>query len=255
MSLEMLFLGSGSAFTVGSSNYHSNVLLKLNGNSLLIDAGSDLRFSMHELGLSHLDIKNLYISHLHSDHVGGVEWLALSSKFDPGYIGKPNLYTSCNIVNDLWEHSLSGGLRTIQAEKAMLDSFFNIQAIQKGQAFYWENIKFNLVQTVHIVSGYELMPCYGLIFEYKGKTIYFTSDTQCCPTQLEDFYSQADIIFHDCETSPVKSGVHAHYNELVSIPDKLKNKMWLYHYNDGELPDAKKDGFLGFVEKGQLFKF
>ncbi|MEM7589467.1 MAG: ribonuclease Z, partial [Myxococcota bacterium] len=28
-----------------------------------------------------------------------------------------------------------------------------------------------------------------------------------------------------------------------------------YHYNSGKLPDAKKDGFLGFVKRGQVFDF
>jgi len=30
--------------------------------------------------------------------------------------------------------------------------------------------------------------------------------------------------------------------------------MWLYNYQDLDLPDAKEDGFLGFIKKGQEFK-
>lgn len=255
MSLEITFLGAGSAFTSGSSNYHSNMLLKLNNNTLLFDAGSDLRHAMYDLKLGYKDIKNIYISHMHSDHIGGIEWIALLTKFDPSCVDKINLFIHDGLVDDLWGNSLKGGLRTIQTEITTLDTFFQVHTVEKDIPFYWENIKFNLVQTVHVVSGYELMPCYGLIFEYNGKTIYITSDTQYCPIQLIDLYNKADVIFHDCETSSFKSGVHAHYTELQSIPEKFKNKMWLYHYNDGELPDAKKDGFLGFVKKGQTFKF
>ena len=36
---------------------------------------------------------------------------------------------------------------------------------------------------------------------------------------------------------------------------KIKNKMWLYGYQAGVLPDAKKDGFCGFVECRQVFDF
>ena len=42
----------------------------------------------------------------------------------------------------------------------------------------------------------------------------------------------ADIIFHDCETLPFKSGVHAHYEDLKTLDDKTRKKMWLYHYQD-----------------------
>ena len=45
---------------------------------------------------------------------------------------------------------------------------------------------------------------------------------------------------------------------LHSVTDTEVNaraKMWLYDYNDGNVPDALKDGFLGFVRCGQSFDF
>ena len=59
------------------------------------------------------------------------------------------------------------------------------------------------------------MPSYGLKFTYNNTCILFTSDTQNTLKHLLPFYEQADIIFHDCETSQMKSTVHAHYSELV----------------------------------------
>ena len=35
----------------------------------------------------------------------------------------------------------------------------------------------------------------------------------------------------------------------------LKARTWLYHYNDGDKPDAQADGFLGFVLPRQTFVF
>lgn len=110
-------------------------------------------------------------------------------------MGKPNLYISYIIAHELWISCLRTGLRTIQAEITELDTFFNVHAIDKNEPFIWENITFHLVQTVHVINGYELMPCYGLLFSYNGKTIFYTADTQYSPTQLGDFYAKADIIF------------------------------------------------------------
>ena len=31
--------------------------------------------------------------------------------------------------------------------------------------------------------------------------------------------------------------------------------MWLYDYQDGEKPDCNADGFLGWVQQGQVFDF
>ena len=63
------------------------------------------------------------------------------------------------------------------------------------------------------------------------------------------------MIFHDCETSPFKSGVHAHYDELKTLKNDVKNKMWLYHYQPNTLTEEKvqQDGFAGFIKKGLDF--
>jgi uncharacterized protein YfaQ (DUF2300 family) len=70
-------------------------------------------------------------------------------------------------------------------------------------------------------------------------------------------YKKADVIFHDCETSPIEfaSEVHAHYEDLKTLPDEVRAKMWLCHYQDGPKPDCVKDGFAGWVEQGQTFDF
>jgi ribonuclease BN (tRNA processing enzyme) len=254
MTLKITFLGSGSAFTVGG-NFQSNLLLEIGSDSLLIDAGTDIRHSLYAQKRTHLDIHNVYISHLHADHCSGLDWLALTSHFDPNYKNKPNLYVSDQMVNDLWHKVLSGSLSTLEHIRATLDTFFNVHAIKRYEGFLWAGIAFKLVQMIHFYSEYELMPSFGLIFTYNNTRILFTADTQCTPEQLNEFYKDADIIFHDCETLPEKSGVHAHYSELKHLPLSVKNKMWLYHYNPGALPDAVKDGFLGFVKQGQCFTF
>lgn len=255
MTLKILFLGSGSAFSLEPGNYQSNLLLQKDNDTMLIDAGGDIRFSLNDQGLDYTDVRNIYITHLHADHIGGLEWLAINTFFDNRYQGKPNLYSSEDVIKDLWDKSLSGGLRTLSTELATLETYFNVYPIKPHKKFSWSGVNFKLVQSVHVVSDYALLPCYGLYINYNSTCIFFTADTQLALHQLLDYYEEADIIFHDCETSDHKSGVHARYSELVQLPPKLKKKIWLYHYNSGALPDAKADGFLGFVKKGQFFIF
>lgn len=253
--MKLIFLGSGSAFTVGDNNYHSNMLLENeSGQRLLIDCGSDARFALYELGLTYRDIHDVYISHLHADHVGGLEWLAFTTKFNAN-CKKPNLYISANLVESLWENVLSGGLKSLQTVTADLSSYFEVHPIKEGNHFSWQNLELQLIQTIHVESEFTLVPSYGLLFTANGLKIFITTDTQAAPNQIRDVYNIADIIFHDCETSENKSKVHAHYDDLVKLPAEIKKKMWLYHYNPGPLPDAIKDGFRGFVKKGQCFDF
>lgn len=253
--MKLIFIGAGSAFTTGD-NYNSNMLLvdQKNDKKLLIDCGSDARHALFDLGYTYKDVNDVYISHLHADHVGGLEWFALTNKFDPKP-KKPNLYAHAHVLKQLWTNTLAGGMRTLQGVIADLEDFFIVHKISENGSFEWNDGHFQLVQMIHIVSGFEFMPSYGLIFTINGTRIFITSDTQFAPLQLLDFYKNVDIIFQDCETSPIPSGVHAHFNELVTLDESIKKKMWLYHYNPGELPDAKKNGFCGFVQRKQEFEF
>lgn len=253
--MKLIFLGSGSAFTVGAGNFQSNMLLiNEQGKKLLIDCGSDIRFSLHAIGLSYLDITDIYISHLHADHAGGLEYIGFSTKFDPR-CQKPTLYTSRELASELWNRTLSGGMRAIEGEVADLDTFFDVHKLKRYEYFVWEDIQFNLIKVVHVDTGYYVMPSYGLFFEINGIKIFLTTDTQFNLVELAEYYERADIIFHDCETAKFPSRIHAHYEELLTLQSRIRHKMWLYHYQPGELPEAVKDGFCGFIKRGQIFNF
>lgn len=251
--MKLTFLGTGSAFTVGEGNYHSNMLLESDKKKrLLIDCGSDARFSLYEQGFSYKDIHDVYVSHLHADHVGGLEWLAFTTRFDPS-AHRVCLHISKKLVNTLWKNVLSGGLSSLQGINPTLNTYFDVDAVESNGRFLWQGIEFQLVQTVHTMSGYTMNPSFGLFFQSGQNAVFITTDAQFVISGLLAFYQKATIIFQDCETSPRKTGAHAHYSELVTLPADIKKKMWLYHYHPGKLPDAKADGFLGFVKKGQTF--
>ncbi|MDX2241799.1 MAG: MBL fold metallo-hydrolase [Leptolyngbyaceae cyanobacterium bins.302] len=251
----LLFLGSGSAYTLGTNNFQSNMLLTSDrGETLLVDCGTDIRFSLHAADLSYQDISSIYVSHLHSDHAGGLEYIGFSRKFDPD-CDRPTIYTSADIAVDLWDRTLSGGMRSLHQELATLETFFQPEAIEVGGAFTWEGIHFQLVAVDHVHNGIFQMPAYGLFFELNNIRIFISSDCQVSWEQNRYYYEMADVIFHDCETTPFSTPVHAHYSDLSLLPEAVRRKMWLYGYQPGRLPDATLDGFRGFVQQGQQFEF
>jgi len=265
--MKIKFVGTGSAFTM--RNYQTNVLIENNGKHLLIDAGMDIRFSLDNMGLSYKDIDSLYITHLHADHIGGIEWLAFTTYFDPSVKDKITLIGNNELVRELWNSSLKGGLKSIQGKKTILSDYFDVQMIKKNGSFVWENIEFQIVQSVHIMDEYSIVPTFGLMITdpYYKKKIYYTGDTQFNPNQIMDFYKEADLIIQDCETTPFKSGVHANFLDLITLDDDIKGKMMLVHYQDNVIEDIKleygineswyfsagKTGFRTWDDKGYGF--
>lgn len=252
--MRFIFLGSGSAFISDPDNYQSNMLVQSPaGKFLLIDCGADARRSLHALGLDHRDISNVYLSHLHADHAGGLEWLAFARKFDGQHCSKPNLYLSQHLVSPLWENTLSGGLTSLSNEPASLSAYFQVHSVADGQSFEWEGIHFQLIKNKHILSPYADMPSYGLFFQVNDHWILLTTDSQFQPEFLLPYYQQATLIFQDCELYAKPSRVHANYQQLKTLAPAIKAKMWLYHYDGPELPNAQADGFRGFVKPRQQF--
>ena len=256
--MKITFAGVGSAFT-DQRYYQSNMFItSRSGKRLMIDCGTDARFSFGELGATNTNIgewaDGVYISHLHADHIGGMEWLGFCTFFNPKKI-KPKLYIVDTQIDSLWD-SLKAGMRSHEGRVLNLNDFFDVRAIPINDYFVLEKIQFTPVQTIHIMDGMRIVPSYGLlIYDLEGSsTVFLTTDTQFCPRQIEKFYSMADVIFHDCETYPFRSGVHAHYDDMVTLPAETKAKMWLYHYGPDPKQKPHKDGFCGFVQKGQTFE-
>lgn len=252
--MKLIFLGSGTAFSPMDENFNSNMILEsASGKRLLIDCGVDVRHSTSALGYSSRDFDGVYISHFHADHCGGLEWLALSRKFTPN-TEKPKLMIHPSMVDELWQHVLQGGLLTLESEVCTLSTFFDVYPFDDDMHFQWEDIQFELIRTHHVYHVEKLRPSYGLFINDHKTKLLITADTRFTREIFDPYYHKADYIFHDCETTPNKTGVHAHYDSLITLPKSIKKKMWLYHYSTLYVPN-NHDDFLGFVQRGQMFDY
>jgi len=251
--MKFTFIGVGSQFS-SMDQYQSNIVVTARGGEkLLIDCGSDARFALAESGMRPTDLDAVYISHLHGDHIGGLEWLALSTYFSP-QPKRLTLFCEERTMASLWDHSLQGGLHSIQAQEMELADYFLPQPIADGGSFTWREIRFTLRRMPHIVNSAGCHDSYGLIVEDGTSRVFITTDTQFVPEAIEEIAGGVEMIFHDCETAPFKTTVHAHYEQLRTLPNHVKNKIWLYHYQANPPFRATEDGFQGFVAKGQEFQ-
>jgi len=259
--MEIHFLGTGSAFCF--QNYQSNLLIKKNNHLLLVDAGGDLRFSLKDAGLCIQDIDAIYISHLHNDHIGGMEFVALFTYFNPNCL-PIKLFIHESLVKKLWNNALQAGLSSVQEKTLSLADYFNVISIPPSDAcFEWQDIFFKLIPTQHMYNGNKIIYTYGLMIHEKTTDykVFLTGDTQFVPDMLQDAYNQANTIIQDCETSDFKSSVHAHYLDNKTLDSKIKAKTYLWHYQDNVVQDfdtwqkrSLKDGFCGFITKGACLR-
>jgi len=277
--MKILALGTGNAFT--ETNFNQSFLLEEGNERLLFDCGRNI---MEALSWHKIDIKTIqsvYISHLHNDHTGSLEPFAFS-RYD--WMGKPHEWDDpkrtrdyaptliCNseLMKDLWNITLKGGLSCLEGINATLETYFKPQPIEGNATFVWAGWTCKLIQQVHIMTGSMILSTFGLFMEKGKEKIYFTADSQhCSPKQIEVFYKEATLIFQDCEITDFISGVHANFKQLAGYPEanstvlpvSIRNKMWLSHYQDTYNNDTKgwdakaaAAGFKGFLKNGQVIE-
>jgi ribonuclease BN (tRNA processing enzyme) len=269
MDIKLQFIGSGGGLGSPKENFHSNaVLIKTDSTGQRhlfgIDCGSTFQLAIEDLGFDVNEFDGFYVTHLHADHVNGFEWVGFKRYFGTYPFGqnRPLLFGNTEVLETLWKNVLSGGMESIQGQRNSLETYFKPKYVPPNGKFCWTvndangkyKTEFYLVQTVHVVDDRRIKPSFGMMFDVNGKRIFYTGDTQFAPNQIMTYYEQSDVIFQDCELADYPNSVHAQYRQLITLPEDIRNKMWLYHYN-GNIPDASIDGFLGFVKKGQIFEF
>ena len=74
MSLQIQMLGTGSAFA--KTYYNTSALIRSNEMNILIDCGATTPKSLMRSDLQPDQIDGILISHIHADHVGGLEEMA-----------------------------------------------------------------------------------------------------------------------------------------------------------------------------------
>ncbi|HOF00023.1 MAG TPA: MBL fold metallo-hydrolase [Spirochaetota bacterium] len=259
--LSLFFIGVGSAFS--KIHNQTNVLAIKGSDHVLIDCGTLCPKALWNYGCPIVNIDNVIITHSHADHIGGVEELALMSR----YVAKkkPNLYIPAEYKSAFWNYSLKGGLsfgELKDGENLTIEDIFEVRQTAKmpdAPRTMFEaqigGLNIKLFRTMHIPdsanSWRDSFYSYGVIFD---ESILFTSDTRFDREIVEVIGAKYNIkyYFHDCQL--FTGGVHSSIEELKSFPPDVKKRTYLSHYGDnfGNFT-PEKDGFAGFALEGHFY--
>ena len=150
--IEITFLGTSGTVPTKEKNQHS-VHLKFRGNNMLFDCGEGTQRQMALAGVSPYKIQNIFISHLHADHLLGlgglVQTLNLMKRDDALEVYGPKGIKRHVDFQKSWDYFEAG-------------YEINTHEIKKD-GLVFENQEYS----VRAFSVDHSCPCYGYVFEEK----------------------------------------------------------------------------------------
>ncbi|HEY0826587.1 MAG TPA: MBL fold metallo-hydrolase [Bacilli bacterium] len=246
MSFQVQMVGTGSAF--GKKYYNNSALIYTNGYTLMIDFGYTATAALHSMNKDLDEIDGILITHLHADHIGGLEELAFRMNYN--YKKKPDLYVPSILVGPLWDHALKAGLENKVEDMGRLQSYFNVIPLEEKKKHNIHNeLSVETISTKHIPGK----PSYSLII---NDSFFYSADIQFSKELLDYIHNdrKCTTLFHDCQL--VNPGiVHATLDQLLTLPKEVQKKIYLMHYEDDMERYIGKTGHMTFLEQHKIYEF
>ena len=240
-SFQVLVLGVGDTFS--EKNHTSALLLSCDGVHLAIDCPDTYRAVLRSAAfrsggnIALEDIEHVLITHVHGDHMNGLEGVAFYKRFAEGK--RVRLVASPEVRAVIWDERLKASMGVLWDGQSFhpmtFDSYFEHLPLSWSEEIRIGPFAIRSRRTRHHV------PTSALLIEAGGRKLGYSSDTAFDP-ELLAFLAPADLIIHETNHGPA----HTPYASLAALPPELRARMRLIHYSDGF--DAEASNILALRE-------
>lgn len=267
-SLTLRFYGAGGAFSRRYGTTCSELTLR-DGERWLIDCGRQAPDQLHAAGVSWHAIDGQIITHVHGDHIYGLEDFAFSRYYhaDAGVASvreggpKPRLVCHGAVREEVWqtlksvllyvpgpEHPATGTLETYfdviepaAAEPAKNNPWPSAERFDVGQLSLWAR------DTMH-VPGKPSTSLEIAVGSGPGddRVAWWSGDSTVHGDLLVELEPRATIIFHDCTFAEYPGQVHGSFQLLEALPEAVRKKIVLMHHEDDMEDNRARAEALGF---------
>lgn len=246
-------LGSGAAF---SRRYGTtcSVLTLPSGDCWLIDCGRQAPEQLAGAGLGWHRITGQLVTHVHGDHVYGLEEFAFVRYYTKGdglasvMKGgpRPRLIAHSAVLAELWE-VLGPSLRYRSADDGepvmgVLEDYFEVLGptrVEPPQRAAWNHAEAFGSADLHLIAR-ETRHVHGKpssSFEIalpgsNGRCAWWSGDAVVDAELLQGLLPRTTVFFHDCTFTEFPGQVHGLFSDFEKLEAALRQKIVLMHHED-----------------------
>lgn len=177
--MKLNIFGSCGGAEPIENRHHTSFALEINDQLYWFDAGENCSFTAHTMSLDLLKISNIFISHPHMDHVGGlgnllwtIRKLTTMQKINPKYgditVYMPNMET--------WDGVMSI-LRNTEGNYACEYQTIG-ERVRDGVVYEDENISVHALHNHHLPQISDGWQSFSYAIYAEGKKIIFSGDVK-----------------------------------------------------------------------------
>lgn len=182
-------LGTGSGISVGD-RFKTSIVIETDKKNYMLDAGEGCSYVYRKQNLNFNNLRSLFFSHIHLDHISGVFQLIEDMKLEY-YL---NSKTNSNRYFDIYIPQIAPKdfELVLKILNIKLNDKFNIQVnkVTTGMLYSDENVTVTSHRTMHeVTSG---IISYGYMIDLSGKKIYYSGDLDSI-SEIKGHISLCDI--------------------------------------------------------------
>lgn len=276
--MTLRLFGAGGAFSRRYGTTCSMVTLR-SGQRWLIDCGRQAPDQLHAAGFVWHDISGQIVTHVHGDHVYGMEDFAFIRYFESrgadlaSSLGgvMPRLIAHSAVRAEIWE-TLAPSLRYISdgrgnGQAGTLDHYFEVIAAavceprrhnpwHHAEHFAADDLRLVARETLHVPGKPSCSLEISVDDEPGSERIaWWSGDCIVDVELLKALEPRTSIFFHDCTFVDYPGQVHGYFDKLESLPERVRHKMVLMHHEDNLDQNRERVEAAGFrvAMPGQVY--
>lgn len=192
--VALLGTKGGPAIRPGSAMPTASLLV-LAGRHIVVDCGLGVTRGLVDQGMELKDLREIFITHLHSDH-----YLELGPLIHTAWtagLARPVTIWGPEGLTEYWQGFLASmradiDLRIADEGRPDVRDLVRIEAVDAGDVMHADTVRVSAMRVLHP----PLVDCFAYRFEGAGKRVVFSGDTARCEA-LVGFAQDADLLVHE----------------------------------------------------------